>query len=406
MDEESVGSEELPVFSDIRRYYCQYCGICRSKKTLITSHINLHHKDMEDAKDEKDNDGGDGLKSNNTCEECGASFKKHAYLLQHMQSHLVEHWIPEKELQNARGRMIGLDGSVSGRETSCEAPSRMPQSRSVQNERPYVCTFDNCQASYRRKDHLTRHLAQHEGKTFKCPIQNCNLLFSLQSNMKRHVKEMHNESSTSTSAEGQKQYVCPEVGCGKVFKYASKLRKHEDSHVKLESVEVLCLEPGCMKHFTNPKCLKEHINSCHLYTTCDICGTEQLKKNMKRHLRMHEADNSSEVFKCVQKDCDCSFSSKSNLHKHEKAVHFKDKPYVCGFSDCGMRFAYKHVRDKHEKTGKHVFTLGDFEEADAEFRSRPRGGRKRVCPSVEMLVRKRITPPSQLDNWLLMQDSD
>ncbi|KAE9616291.1 putative transcription factor C2H2 family [Lupinus albus] len=302
--------------------------------------------------------------------------------------------------------MIGLDGSVSGRVTSCEAPSRMPQSRSVQNERPYVCTVDNCQASYRRKDHLTRHLAQHEGKTFKCPVENCNLLFSLQSNMKRHVKEMHDESSTSTNVEGQKQYVCPEIGCGKVFKYASKLQKHEDSHVKLESVEVVCLEPGCMKHFTNAKCLKEHINSCHLYTACDICGTKQLKKNMKRHLRMHEAGSSSEVFKCVHKDCDCTFSSKSNLNKHEKVVHFKNKPFVCGFPDCGMRFAYKHVRDKHEKTGKHVFTLGDFEEADEEFRSRPRGGRKRICPTIEMIVRKRITPPSQLENWFLMQDSD
>jgi hypothetical protein len=48
---------------------------------------------------------------------------------------------------------------------------------------------------------------------------------------------------------------------------------------------------------------------------------------------------------------------KSNLHTHEKAVHFQAKPFVCGFSNCGMRFAYKHVRDNHEKTAKHVFTL-------------------------------------------------
>jgi len=41
---EAVEIEERPKFRDIRRYFCQYCGICRSKKTLITSHINSHHK--------------------------------------------------------------------------------------------------------------------------------------------------------------------------------------------------------------------------------------------------------------------------------------------------------------------------------------------------------------------------
>lgn len=88
--DEALQSEEIPKFKDIRRYYCQYCGICRSKKTLITSHVNTHHKEeVEKAKLETDPEA-EGEPKSNTCEECGASFKKHAYLLQHMQSHSLE----------------------------------------------------------------------------------------------------------------------------------------------------------------------------------------------------------------------------------------------------------------------------------------------------------------------------
>ncbi|KAJ1432554.1 Zinc finger C2H2-type [Sesbania bispinosa] len=390
-------AEEIPKHKDIRRYFCEYCGICRSKKILITSHINTYHKEeVEKARVERDPEA-EGVKSN-TCEECGASFKKHAYLLQHMQSHSLEVGRPPVKLHQ---------GCLNHAPFKMRLAVCSPVSSSCHKiNRPYVCTVNDCQSSYRRKDHLTRHLLLHQGKTFTCPVENCNLEFSLQSNLKRHFNEFHDENSNPSNVESQKQYVCPEIGCGKVFRFASKLQKHEDSHVKLESVDVVCLEPGCMKHFTNAQCLRAHVNSCHQYVTCDTCGTKQLKKNIKRHLRTHEAGSSSEAFQCEFKGCGCTFSSKSNLHKHEKAVHFKEKPFVCGFPDCGMRFAYKHVRDKHEKTGKHVFTLGDFEEADEQFRSRPRGGKKRTCPTVEMLVRKRVTPPSQLENWLLMQDSD
>ena len=100
-------------------------------------------------------------------------------------------------------------------------------------QRPYVCSVEDCPSSYRRKDHLTRHLLVHKGKLFKCPIENCKREFSIQSNMKRHVKKQHNEDNPSTSSECEKQFVCQEVGCGKAFRFESKLLKHEDSHGKL-----------------------------------------------------------------------------------------------------------------------------------------------------------------------------
>ncbi|EEF28801.1 transcription factor IIIA [Ricinus communis] len=355
MEETAESEIPRPIFRDIRRYFCDYCGICRSKKSLITSHIQTHHK--EEMNKDKSDEGveADGVKSN-TCAECGANFKKAAYLRQHMRSHSLE--------------------------------------------RPYVCSVDDCQASYRRKDHLNRHLLIHKGKLFKCPIENCYREFVVQGNVKRHVKELHCESSPCAKI-GEKQHVCQESGCGKVFRYLSKLRKHEDSHVKLDAVEAICLESGCMKHFSNSQCLRAHIQSCHRYTTCEICGTKQLKKNLKRHLRTHESGGSSvERIKCQFKDCCHTFSNKTNLNQHVKAVHLEVKPFACGIPGCDKRFSFKHVRDNHEKSGCHVYTPGDFEESDEQFRSRPRGGRKRKCPTVEMLIRKRVTPPADLDEYL------
>ncbi|CAL5354026.1 unnamed protein product [Camellia sinensis] len=405
---EKGGSErEVPIFRDIRRYYCKYCGICRSKKSLITSHVLSHHQDKIE-----DNDGVDGngekkeVKSNNTCEQCGTSFQKPAHLRQHMLSHSIEHWIPNKELQNARGSSLFLEW-ISTRQGDLLRSSI----------KPFTCPLDDCNSSYRRKDHLTRHLLQHQGKLFECPVENCNSRFAFQGNMKRHVKEFHEEESSSSNGDnGPKQYICQEIGCGKEFKYASKLRKHEASHVELVTVETFCSEPGCMKNFTNLQCLKAHLQSCHRHITCEVCGTKQLKKNIKRHLRTHEAGCSSERINCNFKGCQHTFSTRSNLHQHEKAVHLELRRFACSITGCGMRFTFKHVRDKHEKSGCHVYTYGDFEESDEQFRSIPRGGQKRKCPTIETLTRKRVCPPSESDSimnqgpdylsWLLSTEAE
>ncbi|KAE8709807.1 Detected protein of confused Function [Hibiscus syriacus] len=153
--------------------------------------------------------------------------------------------------------------------------------------------------------------------------------------MTRHLKEFHDEELLSSEAGSEKQYVCQEAGCGKVFKFASST--------------------------------SEHMN--------------------QKGLRQREL---SDFEGCLH-----TFSTKSNIRQHVKAVHEELKPYACSFG-CGMKFSYKHVRDKHEKSGCHVYTPGDFLELDQQFRSRPRGGRKRTCPTVEMLIRKRVIPP-QMD---------
>ncbi|KAG6496525.1 hypothetical protein ZIOFF_044392 [Zingiber officinale] len=278
-------------------------------------------------------------------------------------------------------------------------------------QRPFQCSVDDCQASYRRKDHLNRHSLTHQGKLFTCPVSNCDRKFGFKANMSRHVREMHQEPSPSEVQEqfvcgehheeqspykDKQECVCDEPGCGKRFKYPSKLKKHKDSHVKLDHLEVVCYEPGCMKPFTNAECLKAHIRTAHQYVNCPICKTKQLKKNLKRHQRLHEANEVIERMQCDFEGCGCTFSNVSNLRQHLKVVHQNLHPFTCSFPECGKTFPYKHVRDNHEKSGVHCYVQGDFLEIDEQRISRPRGGRKRKCPSIQSFQRKRVVPLNQI----------
>ncbi|KAL8162922.1 hypothetical protein V2J09_014411 [Rumex salicifolius] len=338
-----------PIFRDIRRYYCEFCGICRSHKSLITSHVLSNHQ--EEIKGRKfDEEEGP---SSNICEDCGVEFKKTAHLKQHMLSHSLE--------------------------------------------RSFTCPVDDCNANYRRKDHLNRHLLQREGKIFKCPAENCNKEFTIKGNMQRHLKEFHDEKHSSPSGgKAENKFICGKTGCGKEFKYESKLKTQEESHITLDSVEVFCADPSCMKPFTNKKCLNDHIRTCHQHVNCEICGTKQLRKNIKRHLCTHE--DSPEEIKCSFKGCEQMFTTKSNLQQHINAVHLELRPYVCSFPGCGKRFPFKHVSDNHEKSSWHNYVHGDLEEFDEHFRARPKGGKKRKFPSIESLMRKRATPGSCSDS--------
>ncbi|ONK61239.1 uncharacterized protein A4U43_C08F27650 [Asparagus officinalis] len=88
-----MGEEiKKPIFRDIRRYYCEYCGICRSKKSLIRSHVLTYHKDQikQAEADDNNSETNKGKKVWYTCKECDASFRKPAYLKQHMQGHSLE----------------------------------------------------------------------------------------------------------------------------------------------------------------------------------------------------------------------------------------------------------------------------------------------------------------------------
>eukprot|EP01084_Bolivina_argentea_P040777 75280_1 len=61
------------------------------------------------------------------------------------------------------------------------------------NDRPFKCNFDNkCTKTYKRKDHLKRHLLSHKNeKLYGCNYSNCSLRFNQNYHLKRHIKCVH-----------------------------------------------------------------------------------------------------------------------------------------------------------------------------------------------------------------------
>lgn len=178
--------------------------------------------------------------------------------------------------------------------------------------------------------------------------------------------------------------------------------KHLDDVHSTTYVQGICYESGCLKYFTNAEALREHVQQNHSRICCEVCGSQQLKKQIKRHMRIHESQTCVERIKCHFDNCLHSFTRKSNLNQHIRAVHLGLRPFKCRFHECEMSFSHKAVRDNHEKTGRHYYVQGDFLEEDVAFQSRPRGGRKRKMFTINTLLKKRVACPDRsstvLDN--------
>eukprot|EP00252_Welwitschia_mirabilis_P020822 TRINITY_DN518_c0_g1_i2.p1 TRINITY_DN518_c0_g1~~TRINITY_DN518_c0_g1_i2.p1 ORF type:complete len:297 (+),score=42.01 TRINITY_DN518_c0_g1_i2:832-1722(+) len=268
-------------------------------------------------------------------------------------------------------------------------------------QKTFHCPIDGCPKSYKLKYHLTIHMhTAHERKAFQCPKENCNVTLSSADNLKRHLKrhEQKGDSWKGQRAEPKSPplLLCPEPGCEKNCKYPSKLAKHlEDVHRTSNAQYYLCCYPECLEFFPDCNSLKEHIQQKHSRVKCDICGKSILKKEMQRHKRTHEDRQTVEKLQCPFENCLRSYVNRSNLKVHIKAVHEGLRPFCCSYADCGAVFAYKHARDAHEKTLKHVYYDGDFEEEDDIFQSKPRGGRKLKVITVCSLLRKRVCGPNE-----------
>ncbi|XP_043362214.1 zinc finger protein 271-like isoform X1 [Dermochelys coriacea] len=134
------------------------------------------------------------------CPQCGKTFGENAKLLSHRLSHMGErpYQCPDCE------------------KSFCKSSHLVSHQRTHTGERPYRCTI--CDKSFCQSSHLIRHQGTHTGeRPYKC--SDCGKSFTQSSNLAQHQR-IHT---------GERPYQCSD--CGKSFSWSSNLIEHQRTHL-------------------------------------------------------------------------------------------------------------------------------------------------------------------------------
>ncbi|XP_046852525.1 zinc finger protein 483-like [Xenia sp. Carnegie-2017] len=117
----------------------------------------------------------------------------------------------------------------------------------------YSCFWRGCSrlgVPFKAKYKLVNHLRVHTGeRPFVCTYPDCNKVFARTENLKIHIR-------THT---GEKPFLCEYPGCSRRFANSSDRRKH--IHVHTMEKPYRCKFQGCNKCYTHPSSLRKHVRT-------------------------------------------------------------------------------------------------------------------------------------------------
>lgn len=231
---------------------------------------------------------------------------------------------------------------------------------------------DICGSTLDSFDALCKHMMGHS-KSFQCEI--CKKSYTTQNYFKKHIK-IHEKATENQRNAGpgtdlpKKEPTQNHLDGGLIPKNVSRLHPHQPtSDFQCDICQkVLCNYYSlkghmlskhsnrrkfecsiCNKMFVTEKCLEKHRNGMHKnglkkMHMCSVCGKLfPDRSNMRAHERSHDG---IKVLTCEV--CNKKFANNFSLKKHIKAIHNKERPFICNIDGCKWTFAQQSPFARHQ----------------------------------------------------------
>ncbi|CAG2176937.1 unnamed protein product, partial [Oppiella nova] len=224
-----------------------------------------------------------------------------------------------------------------------------------------VCVHTDCHKVFKSVDHMKEHLKHFHTvrvKAFKCHFDGC-----VYECTTKYLLNNHLETHSS-----ERLHVCKVIGCLKTFKTKSCLYDHHRTHSDVPRKG--CRIDGCNEKFFSESTLIKHRVSEHGFKpkvwepklrSCEWPGCDYSTRRsdlMTKHKRSHTGER---PYACDWPECGKSFKRIDDLKDH-KNIHNNVKPYACLWPGCQYRCSnnsnlYKHNKQVHQKNRQEFVEL-------------------------------------------------
>lgn len=336
---------------DLKEDKTQICTICQELFPTVTK-LREHRK-----------------QSHKNCPECSKSFSKYALMIHHRKRAHLNEKCPDCEL-------VFETINLLTKHRILEHQLEESDFKQIQ------CHINGCGKLFQRNSNLRRHIkAVHNNikrthSKESCPI--CGKEFNFKSNIARHIESVHNKvrnypcnlceksyfekthlaNHIMVNHQDNRPFICDYLDCGKSFKILLHLTSHQKTHLDSEEKEKLrknnlYICAYCGKTLTTKLSLDDHsrMHTNEKPFKCKICPKEFIRQiALSIHMRVH---TNEKPYNCTI--CNQRFKQSAHLKAHS-LTHEIEKKFICSVCDFSTKYKYNldiHMRNVHINERKH-----------------------------------------------------